>query len=36
MVETFDHIEEADDALNRLERAKKRRGYRDPNPIERH
>jgi predicted DNA-binding WGR domain protein len=35
MVETFDNAEEADDALNRLERAKRRRGYRDPNSIER-
>jgi predicted DNA-binding WGR domain protein len=36
MVETFDDLEEDDDALNRLERAKRRRGYRDPNSIDRH
>jgi len=36
MVETFDDLAEADDALNRLERAKRRRGYLDPNAIERH
>lgn len=34
-VETFDDAGEADDALNRLERAKRRRGYRDPSSIER-
>ena len=29
MMETFDRCEEADDALLRLERTKRRRGYRD-------
>ncbi|MFC2253538.1 WGR domain-containing protein [Labrys portucalensis] len=29
MMQTFDRPDEADDALNRLERSKRRRGYRD-------
>lgn len=29
MMETFDEADDADKALNRLERAKRRRGYRD-------
>jgi len=30
MVETFDDLEDVADALNRIERAKRRRGYLDP------
>ncbi|RWB93477.1 MAG: WGR domain-containing protein [Mesorhizobium sp.] len=32
MVQTFDQSEEADSALVRLERSKRRRGYRDAQP----
>lgn len=34
MVQTFDQSEEADSALVRLERSKRRRGYRDARPPE--
>ncbi len=34
MMETFDAIEEAAGALNRLERSKRRRGYRDAGATE--
>ena len=34
MMETFDDAEEADKAFDRLERAKRRRGYRDANSRE--
>ncbi|RUV99194.1 WGR domain-containing protein, partial [Mesorhizobium sp. M1A.F.Ca.IN.022.05.2.1] len=33
-VQTFDQPGEADSALNRLERSKRRRGYRDAGPPE--
>jgi predicted DNA-binding WGR domain protein len=33
MMETFDAIEEADGAFDRLERSKRRRGYRDASAI---
>ncbi|OPH81401.1 WGR domain-containing protein [Nitrobacter vulgaris] len=35
MVETFHDAEDADEALNRLERAKRRRGYRETSATER-
>ncbi|RWC37555.1 MAG: WGR domain-containing protein [Mesorhizobium sp.] len=34
MMETFDVPDEADSALSRLERSKRRRGYRDARPLE--
>ncbi|NSZ09720.1 WGR domain-containing protein [Agrobacterium tumefaciens] len=34
MMETFDHPDDADTALSRLERTKRRRGYRDAGSTE--
>jgi predicted DNA-binding WGR domain protein len=34
MLETFDHVQDADAALSRIERIKKRRGYCDVNRME--
>lgn len=34
MMETFDHADDADTALFRLERSKRRRGYRDASSAE--
>lgn len=33
MMQTFDHIEDAGKALERLERSKRRKGYRDSPPT---
>jgi predicted DNA-binding WGR domain protein len=36
MMETYDTANDADLAFDRLERSKRRRGYRDAFPVERH